>query len=133
MAAMACVAKYHRPLYLLDENPKKRRKLTSSWDVTPSQIQAQQLQVFTVQDVGSGNRNGEGEVKFALSAGAESSVSYSNHSRPSSSTMKFKVGSSRNASPPWRSDDKDGHYMFELGENFTPRCNNIYFTSLLFI
>ncbi|XP_024526874.1 serine/threonine-protein kinase AFC3 isoform X1 [Selaginella moellendorffii] len=25
------------------------------------------------------------------------------------------------ASPPWREDDKDGHYVFELGENITPR------------
>lgn len=30
-------------------------------------------------------------------------------------------GGSR-ASPPWRDDDKDGHYTFELGENLTPRC-----------
>jgi hypothetical protein len=29
----------------------------------------------------------------------------------------------RVASPPWHDDDKDGHYMFELGENITSRCN----------
>ena len=29
----------------------------------------------------------------------------------------------RNGSPPLREDDKDGHYMFELGENLTSRCN----------
>jgi len=56
-----------------------------------------------------------------LSPGAEPSVSSSDHSRPSSSTMKFKVGNFGNASPPWRCDDKDGHYMFELGENLTPQ------------
>uniref|UniRef100_A0A7N0TLE2 dual-specificity kinase n=1 Tax=Kalanchoe fedtschenkoi TaxID=63787 RepID=A0A7N0TLE2_KALFE len=27
----------------------------------------------------------------------------------------------RNASPPWRDDDRDGHYVFNLGENLTPR------------
>lgn len=25
-------------------------------------------------------------------------------------------------SPPWRADDKDGHYVFGVGENLTPRC-----------
>jgi len=32
----------------------------------------------------------------------------------------------RVASPAWRDDDKDGHYMFELGENITPRCNHTF-------
>ncbi|PON72831.1 Serine/threonine protein kinase [Parasponia andersonii] len=27
----------------------------------------------------------------------------------------------RNASPPWRPDDEDGHYVFAVGENLTPR------------
>ena len=31
-------------------------------------------------------------------------------------------------SPPWRDDDKDGHYMFELGENLTTRCNYSLFS-----
>nr|CAB3477485.1 unnamed protein product [Digitaria exilis] len=26
------------------------------------------------------------------------------------------------ASPPWREDDRDGHYVFDLGENLTRRC-----------
>ncbi|CAI9098157.1 OLC1v1034752C1 [Oldenlandia corymbosa var. corymbosa] len=30
-------------------------------------------------------------------------------------------GVPRNISPPWRSDDKDGHYVFAIGENLTPR------------
>ena len=29
----------------------------------------------------------------------------------------------RHASPPRRDDDRDGHYVFNLGENLTPRCN----------
>lgn len=34
----------------------------------------------------------------------------------------FVKGVARNGSPPWREDDKDGHYMFELGDNLTSRC-----------
>jgi len=30
-------------------------------------------------------------------------------------------GVARNASPPWREDDKDGHYIFAVGENLTSR------------
>ncbi|CAA6666258.1 unnamed protein product [Spirodela intermedia] len=31
------------------------------------------------------------------------------------------AAATRPASPPWREDDRDGHYVFELGEDFTPR------------
>lgn len=37
-------------------------------------------------------------------------------------TSMFYGGLPRNASPPWRPDDKDGHYVFGIGENLTPRC-----------
>ncbi|THU68022.1 hypothetical protein C4D60_Mb05t30860 [Musa balbisiana] len=30
-------------------------------------------------------------------------------------------GVPRYGSPPWRGDDKDGHYIFSIGENLTPR------------
>ncbi|RVW39810.1 Serine/threonine-protein kinase AFC1 [Vitis vinifera] len=33
----------------------------------------------------------------------------------------FYKGVTRNGSPPWRPDDKDGHYIFAIGENLTPR------------
>ncbi|VAI47582.1 unnamed protein product [Triticum turgidum subsp. durum] len=33
----------------------------------------------------------------------------------------YYAGPPRNLSPPWRPDDKDGHYVFTLGENLTPR------------
>jgi hypothetical protein len=29
----------------------------------------------------------------------------------------------RLATPPLREDDKDGHYVFAVGDNLTPRCN----------
>lgn len=34
-------------------------------------------------------------------------------------------GLAEKGSPPWRDDDKDGHYMFALGENLTPQCKYI--------
>lgn len=42
----------------------------------------------------------------------------------------YSKGVARNASPPWREDDKDGHYMFAVGENLTSRCNYL-FTNIL--
>ncbi|KAK2388932.1 LAMMER-type protein kinase AFC2 [Trifolium repens] len=36
-------------------------------------------------------------------------------------TNSLFKGVARNGSPPWRDDDKDGHYMFELGDNLTSR------------
>lgn len=43
----------------------------------------------------------------------------------SSSSLSVKTVA-RNDSPPWREDDKDGHYMFELGDDLTPRCNHTF-------
>jgi dual-specificity kinase len=105
---------------MLDENPRKRRKLTSSWDVLPSQLQVQPTLIFTGKDFGIGNRNGEGQ-NAPLLAGAEVSISASDCSRSTSSNIQSKEEGSRSGSPPWRSDDKDGHYMFEIGENLTSR------------
>ena len=34
------------------------------------------------------------------------------------------------ASPPWREDDRDGHYVFDLGENLTRRCEHPTLRSL---
>lgn len=34
----------------------------------------------------------------------------------------------RYASPPIREDDKDGHYVFAVGDNLTSRCN--YFDTI---
>lgn len=40
------------------------------------------------------------------------------------SSIYYK-GVSGNGSPPWRPDDKDGHYAFAVGENLTPRCKSL--------
>ena len=34
----------------------------------------------------------------------------------------FYRGVPPNGSPPWRPDDKDGHFVFVVGETLTPRC-----------
>jgi dual-specificity kinase len=35
----------------------------------------------------------------------------------------FVKGLAQKGSPPWRDDDKDGHYIFAIGDNLTSRCN----------
>lgn len=53
-------------------------------------------------------------------------TSYASSRQPSDLTSSlFVKGVAQNGSPPWREDDKDGHYMFELGENLTSRCNHL--------
>ena len=32
-------------------------------------------------------------------------------------------GMAQKGPPQWRDDDKDGHFMFALGENLTSHCN----------
>jgi len=51
--------------------------------------------------------------------------SYAPSSGPSehSTSSLFVKAVAQNGSPSWRDDDKDGHYMFALGENLTSRCN----------
>ena len=52
-------------------------------------------------------------------------TSFASSRAPSDHTSSslFVKGVARNGSPPWREDDKDGHYMFALGDNITSRCN----------
>lgn len=39
----------------------------------------------------------------------------------------------RDGSPPMREDDKDGHYVFAVGDNLTSRCNYLPSSSLFSI
>ncbi|CAN1275055.1 Serine/threonine-protein kinase AFC1, partial [Linum perenne] len=43
-----------------------------------------------------------------------------NYTYPNFFYRDFQVP--RNFSPPWRPDDKDGHYVFAIGDSLTPRC-----------
>ncbi|KAI5665091.1 hypothetical protein M9H77_24414 [Catharanthus roseus] len=96
------------PLTHLDRRPRKRPRL--GWDVvpeTPFQTQVApkaQLGLFCGQELGN-------VTSYA-----------SSRATPEHSTSSlFNKGVARIGSPPWRGDDKDGHYLFELGENLTSR------------
>ncbi|KAL2321744.1 hypothetical protein Fmac_026123 [Flemingia macrophylla] len=84
----------------MDRRPRKRARL--GWDIP--EAPKGQLGLFCGQDVGSVS-------SYAPSRG------------PSEHTTSslFVKAVARNGSPPWRDDDKDGHYMFALGENLTTR------------
>ncbi|KAK6920614.1 Protein kinase domain [Dillenia turbinata] len=95
------------PHTLMDRRPRKRPRL--AWDVLPQRpkclFSQAQLGLFCAQEVGN-------VTSFA------SSKAPSDHTTSSSVSVK---GVAQNGSPPWRDDDKDGHYMFALGENLTSR------------
>ncbi|KAH8492939.1 hypothetical protein H0E87_022261 [Populus deltoides] len=83
------------PITHLDR-PRKRARF--GWDVPQAQVG-----IFCGQEVGN--------VASYASSGA-----ISDHT-----SSLFVKGVARNGSPPWREDDKDGHYMFALGDNLTSR------------
>ncbi|XP_008807470.2 serine/threonine-protein kinase AFC2 isoform X1 [Phoenix dactylifera] len=83
----------------MDRRPRKRPRM--GWDV--AQLPKAQIGMLCGQEVG--------DVTSLVSSGAPSDHACSLYSK----------GVARNASPPWREDDKDGHYMFALGENLTSR------------
>ncbi|TMX01341.1 hypothetical protein EJD97_024670 [Solanum chilense] len=89
------------PLTNLDRRPRKRARL--GWDVLPEPPKAQ-LGLFCGQDVGN-------VTSYASSRQLTDLTS-------APFTIK---GVAQNGSPPRREDDKDGHFVFELGENLTPR------------
>ncbi|KAI9108885.1 hypothetical protein K1719_020190 [Acacia pycnantha] len=84
----------------LDRRPRKRPRL--GWDVT--ETPKAQVGLFCGQDVGN----------FSSYASSSGPSEHTNNS------VNVK-GVARNGSPPWRDDDKDGHYMFAVGENLTSR------------
>ena len=61
-----------------------------------------------------------GRVTGFASSTAKAPADYASTITTSSSVV-LNGGVARNGSPPWREDDKDGHYMFELGDNLTSR------------
>nr|GMD03854.1 serine/threonine-protein kinase AFC1-like isoform X2 [Ipomoea batatas] len=81
----------------MDKRSRKRPRLT--WDVPPAiPLPAKVLPpIYCRQDFANG----------AVFNYAYSSIYYK--------------GIPNTGSPPWRADDKDGHYVFAIGENLTPR------------
>uniref|UniRef100_A0A2N9IVI2 Protein kinase domain-containing protein n=1 Tax=Fagus sylvatica TaxID=28930 RepID=A0A2N9IVI2_FAGSY len=86
----------------MDRRPTKRARL--GWDVLPQPPKAQ-VGMFCGQEVGN------------LTSFAHSRAPSDN----TTSSSLYERGVARIGSPPRRDDDKDGHYMFELGENLTSR------------
>ncbi|XP_043715240.1 serine/threonine-protein kinase AFC1 isoform X1 [Telopea speciosissima] len=83
------------PLANMDKRPRKRPRLT--WDMLPPIPPPQ--------------------VIPAIHCGQEyASVGVSNYAY----SLYYKE-LPHNGSPPWRNDDKDGHYVFAIGENLIPR------------
>ncbi|XP_057971099.1 serine/threonine-protein kinase AFC1 isoform X3 [Malania oleifera] len=82
----------------MEKRPRKRPRL--AWDVMPPPLPPPK--VLPVIYCGQEFINGAG----------------SNHAFPS---VYYKGLPLNGSSPPWRPDDKDGHYVFAIGENLTPR------------
>lgn len=82
----------------IDKRPRKRPRL--GWDIQPP-VQITHPKVLPATYCGQELANG------VFPNYAYSSIYYK--------------GGPCNGSPPWRQDDKDGHYVFAIGDNLTPR------------
>ncbi|XP_020597948.1 serine/threonine-protein kinase AFC1-like isoform X3 [Phalaenopsis equestris] len=80
----------------MEKRPRKRPRLT--WDMPPLLPLVAPSTLYCRQEF----VNGYG-VNYAISSYYYNELHH-------------------HASPPWRADDKDGHYVFGVGENLTPRC-----------
>ncbi|XP_062222870.1 serine/threonine-protein kinase AFC2-like isoform X1 [Phragmites australis] len=96
---MECIAEM--PPAPLDRRPRKRQRL--GWDVGPAEFHQVQIE-FCGQEVA----NAITAVALGLSSGGIV---------PSQENQELP----RLASPPLREDDKDGHYVFAVGDNLTSR------------
>ncbi|KAE9602660.1 putative dual-specificity kinase CMGC-CLK family [Lupinus albus] len=84
----------------MDRRPRKRARL--GWDIP--EVPKAQVGLFCGQEI-------ENISSYAPSLGPSEHITSS----------LFAKGIARNGSPPWREDDKDGHYMFAIGDNLTSR------------
>ncbi|CAN1275060.1 Serine/threonine-protein kinase AFC1 [Linum perenne] len=95
----------------VDKRPRKRPRLT--WDMPPPFLPPVHLPASAPVYCGQEFGNGGG---------------IQNYTYPNFFYRDFQVP--RNFSPPWRPDDKDGHYVFAIGDSLTPRCKlSIHFYS----
>ncbi|KDP26676.1 hypothetical protein JCGZ_17834 [Jatropha curcas] len=83
----------------MDRRPRKRPRF--AWDIPQAHTKAQSG-LYYGHEVGNGTSIGTSRVL------------------PDNASL-FVKGLTQKGSPPWRDDDKDGHYMFALGENLTSR------------
>ncbi|KAK9277354.1 hypothetical protein L1049_006896 [Liquidambar formosana] len=94
---MECLTEF--PHTHMDRRPRKRARL--AWDMPQAPLKAQSG-IFCGQEIGNVTSYGPSRV-------------LSDHAG------LFVKGLAQKGSPPWRDDDKDGHYMFAVGENLTSR------------
>ncbi|KAL6507966.1 CAAX prenyl protease 1 [Orobanche gracilis] len=85
------------PHRTIDERPRKRPRLT--WDIPPAVPPPALSKILP-------------PIYCAQEFGTVPNYAYS--------SIYYK-GIHHNGSPPWRPDDKDGHYVFVIGENLTLR------------
>ncbi|MQM01741.1 hypothetical protein Taro_034505 [Colocasia esculenta] len=119
---MECLTEF--PHSHMDRHPRKRPRL--AWDVQP-------VLLFFCRFLISSffflfvtlSAFGPNLAQLGLSCGQEvgdvTSFVSSRASSDHTCSSLYVKGVARNGSPPWREDDKDGHYMFALGENLTSR------------
>ncbi|KAJ9708763.1 hypothetical protein PVL29_000666 [Vitis rotundifolia] len=94
---MECVTEF--PHTHMDRRPRKRPRF--AWDAPQLHPKAQPG-IYCGQEVGNVTSHGTSRVL-------------------SDQASIFVKGLAQKGSPPWRDDDKDGHFMFALGENLTSR------------
>ncbi|XP_010254141.1 PREDICTED: serine/threonine-protein kinase AFC3 isoform X2 [Nelumbo nucifera] len=90
------------------ERQRTRKRPRLAWDVTPAEAEVG-LDLCEVE-LGLGFRRAPGgihERQYKARAARLPTFTKGTLVRP--------------ASPPWREDDREGHYVFNLGENLTPR------------
>ncbi|KAM7250673.1 hypothetical protein ACFE04_022556 [Oxalis oulophora] len=90
------------PEHPMDNHRRPRKRARIAWELPQSHSNAHQSGIYSGQDVGNMTNYGPSRLL------------------PDHASLYVK-GFSQRGSPPWRDDDKDGHYMFAIGDNLTPR------------
>ncbi|XP_074557393.1 serine/threonine-protein kinase AFC2-like [Curcuma longa] len=86
---------------IADVRPRKRAR--SRWDDDPLTVAKAQTGILCGQEVNT------------------KSITSSETTFNDTCSSQYAKDFGRQLSPPWRGDDQDGHYKFELGENLTSR------------
>lgn len=68
----------------------------------------------------------QAELELFCAQGVANFTSFSTGAPTENTNSLSLKGVARHDSPPWREDDKDGHYVFAVGDNLTSRCNYLF-------
>ncbi|CAL9749550.1 unnamed protein product [Musa acuminata subsp. burmannicoides] len=99
------------PHHLVESRPRKRARL--GWDVDPLTAAKAHIGMLCGQEV---------NVKCTVSSEA---------TLDDTCSSKYAKDLHQHDSPPWREDDKDGHYKFEVGEDLTSRYLFSYLSKVI--